>query len=67
GENNLIDIMKKVSSEVELSSLPKIIGDKRVVVLSLMSKDEKLVKENFSMFTKYLNEKEIHYELKDFD
>ena len=67
GENNLIDIMKKVSSEVELSSLPKIIDDKRIVVLSLISKDEKLVKENFSMFTKYLNEKQIEYELKDFD
>ncbi|RXJ80501.1 molybdopterin-binding protein [Arcobacter sp. F2176] len=67
GENNLIDIMKKVSSEVELSSLPKIIDNKRIVVLSLISKDEKLVKENFSMFTKYLNEKQIEYELKDFD
>ncbi len=67
GENNLIDIMKKVSSKVELSSLPKIIDDKRIVVLSLISKDEKLVKENFSMFTKYLDDKQIEYELKDFD
>jgi len=67
GENELIDIMKRVSSGVELSSLPKIADNKRKVVLSLISKDENLVKENFSMFTKYLDKEKIEYELKDLD
>ncbi len=67
GENDLIDIMKRVSKQVELSSLPKIINDKRKVVLSLLSKDKKELEENFSMFTEYLDNKKIEYELKDID
>lgn len=67
GENDLIDIMKKVSNEIELSSLPKIIDNKRKVVLSLCSKDEKKLDEDFSMFTKFLDKQKIKYELKDLD
>ena len=67
GENDLIDIMKKVSSEVELSSLPKIIDNKRKVVLSLIANDKKLVEENFSMFIEFLDKKNVSYELKDID
>ena len=39
-ENDLIDTMKKIPSSVELSSLPKILGDKRKVVISLAGYDK---------------------------
>ena len=67
GENDLIDIMKKISNEVELSSLPKIIDNKRKVVLSLSSKDKKKLDDDFSMFTLFLDKQKIEYELKDVD
>ena len=65
GENDLIDIMKKVSSAVDLSSLPKIINSVRSVVISLSSYDEELLKTDFAMFTDYLDAKNTNYELKD--
>lgn len=65
GENDLIDIMKKISQDVDLSSLPKIVNNKRRVVLSLSSYDKKLVENDFSMFTNYLEEENIEYHLKD--
>lgn len=65
GENDLIDIMKKISKNVELSSLPKIIDNKRMVVLSLSSFDNEILEKDFSMFTNYLDEFNINYQLKD--
>lgn len=65
GENDLIDIMKKVSKSVELSSLPKIIDNKRRVVISLSSFEKKDLENDFSMFTDYLEREKIVYELKD--
>ncbi len=67
GEGELINIMKKISDDVDLSSLPKFVNNQRRVVLSLSSKDEKKLEENFSMFTNYLDEEKIEYELKDLD
>lgn len=67
GESELIDIMKKISADVDLSSLPKFVNNQRRVVLSLSSKNEKKLEENFAMFTKYLDDKKIGYELKDLD
>ena len=67
GENDLIDIMKKVSNDVELSSLPKLIDGKRKVVLSISSSEsnKNSVDKNFEMFTKYLDENRVEYILKD--
>jgi len=65
GENDLIDIMKIVPKELELSSLPKIIEDKRMVVLSLNGENEKLVDQYFTKFLNYLKENSIEYLLKD--
>ena len=65
GENDLIDTMKKVNPNVELSSLPKILGDKRMAVISLSSYDKKLLEKEFSLFTNFLDNKQIKYELKD--
>ena len=52
-ENDLIDIMKKIPLNIELSSLPKIIGDKRKVVISLAGYDKDEVEKYFEMFVDY--------------
>ncbi|XOB63791.1 competence/damage-inducible protein A [Campylobacterota bacterium DY0563] len=65
GENDLIDIMKTVPNEVELSSLPKMLDEKRMVVISLNGVDENLVNEYFSKFVDFLEKTSIKYLLKD--
>jgi len=65
GENDLIDIMKKISNRVDLSSLPKIINGKRSVVLSLSSSKKELVEKDFKMFTDFLEKKEVSFTLED--
>ncbi len=65
GENDLIDIMKKLPEDVELSSLPKLIDGKRSVVLSLSSYNKEVLPKEFAMFTEYLEKENIIYELKD--
>ena len=52
-ENDLIDTMKKIPLNIELSSLPKIIGDKRKVVISLAGYDKDEVEKYFEMFVDY--------------
>jgi hypothetical protein len=63
GENSLIALMKEVPMEVELSSLPKIKGDKREVVLSIASNYEELTNEVFKKFEHYLQQQQIAYTL----
>ncbi|AXH11711.1 competence/damage-inducible protein A [Halarcobacter bivalviorum] len=65
GENDLISLMKEVPSEIELSSLPKIIEDKRQVVLSLSSSNKELLETNFEKFINFCQEKSIKYTLED--
>ena len=65
GENDLIDVMLKVSKDLDLSSLPKIIDNKRKVVLSLAGFDKSKVDENFKLFTTYLLNNQIEFILKD--
>ncbi|MFV0562422.1 competence/damage-inducible protein A [Malaciobacter mytili] len=65
GESTLIDIMKKVDSSVELSSLPKFVDGVRKIVISLNSVDKNKVESNFSMFKEYLDKNKIEYVLKD--
>ena len=52
-ENDLIDTMKKIPLNIELSSLPKIIGDKRKVVISLAGYDKDEVEKYFEIFVDY--------------
>ena len=52
-ENDLIDTMKKIPENIDLSSLPKIIGDKRKVVISLAGYDKDEVKKYFQLFVDY--------------
>ena len=65
GENELIDLMKKVPKHLDLASLPKIIEDKRKVVLSISGYDIKEVDKNFQEFVNYLENRNIEYILKD--
>ena len=64
-ENDLIDTMKKIPENIDLSSLPKIIGDKRKVVISLAGYDKDEVAKYFKLFVDYCIESEKEYILKD--
>jgi molybdopterin-biosynthesis enzyme MoeA-like protein len=68
-ENDLIDTMKKIPENIDLSSLPKIIGDKRKVVISLAGYDEDEVEKYFKLFVDYCVEfgKEFVFEDVSFD
>ena len=63
-ENDLIDTMQKIPLNIELSSLPKIIGDKRKVVISLAGYDKDEVEKYFKLFVDYCLEfgKEFAFE-----
>ncbi|QKF81464.1 competence/damage-inducible protein A [Halarcobacter ebronensis] len=65
GENDLIDIMKTIPKEIELSSLPKIIDDKRMVVISLSGHDKELILNYFAKFIKFLENSGVKFLLKD--
>lgn len=65
GENDLINTMKNISEEIELSSLPKIIDKKRQVVISLSGTNKQLLETNFETFITFLKEKKIKYILTD--
>lgn len=64
-ENDLIDTMKKIPSHIELSSLPKIIGDKRKVVISLAGYDKNEVEKYFQLFIDFCEKNEKEFILKD--
>jgi len=64
-ENDLIDVMLKISKDLDLSSLPKIIENKRKVVISLAGFDKNDVDKNFELFTNYLLDNKIEYILED--
>ncbi len=65
GENDLIPVMKEMPKQIELSSLPKIIDDKRRVVLSLASYDQNILDENFEKYIRYCKKNKIEFILKD--
>ena len=64
-ENDLIDTMKKIPSHIELSSLPKILGDKRKVVISLAGYDKDEVEKYFGMFVDFCVEFGKEFVLED--
>lgn len=64
-ESELIDVMKKMPSSVEMSSLPKIYSDGPRVTISVSSHKEQLTQENFKKFTDDLDKKNIKYALID--
>ena len=64
-ENDLIDTMKKIPENIDLSSLPKILGDKRKVVISLAGYDKDEVEKYFGMFVDYCFEFGKEFVLED--
>ncbi|WP_345991129.1 competence/damage-inducible protein A [Sulfurimonas sp. HSL-1716] len=64
-ENTLIDIMKSIPSDIELSSLPILNNNDPQVELSLSYHDPDKVKSAFDKFVNYLKDKNIGYVSKD--
>jgi molybdopterin-biosynthesis enzyme MoeA-like protein len=64
-ENDLIETMQKIPSDIDMSSLPQIHGDKRAVIISISSYEEDEVKKYFNIFTEYLKKEKIDYTLED--
>ncbi|PNV83535.1 MAG: molybdopterin-binding protein [Sulfurimonas sp.] len=62
-ENTLIDLMKKVPSEVELSSLPILNAEGTSVEISLCGVDKMVVDKSFKLFTDFLQSSKISYNL----
>ena len=64
-ENNFISIMEGISSDVDLSSLPIIDGDKRYCVLSISSNNKELTDGEFNKFIQYCKDNDIEFVLED--
>ena len=64
-ENELVDTMNKVPSNIDMSSLPQINGDKRTTVISIASYNQDETKKYFDIFITYLENNNIKYLLKD--
>ena len=64
-ENDLIYTMQKIPENIDLSSLPKILGDKRKVVISLAGYDKDEVEKYFGMFVDYCLEFEKEFVFED--
>ncbi|MFA5232797.1 MAG: molybdopterin-binding protein [Sulfurimonas sp.] len=62
-ENTLINIMKQVPSDIELSSLPILKDTKTSVEISLLGEDKLHVEKYFKLFLDYLEEKSIKFNL----
>ncbi|MBD3792671.1 MAG: competence/damage-inducible protein A [Campylobacterales bacterium] len=62
-ESQLIEIMKQVPKEVELSSLPKFYSDGWKTIISVASEDQKAAEASFALFTNALDEMKVYYSL----
>ncbi len=64
-ENDLIDIMNKIPKDLDFSSLPKFIEDKRKVVIAISGYNKEKVKKYFQLFVDFSKENKKEYVLKD--
>ena len=64
-EEKLIDIMRDISSKVDMSSLPIMEGDNRYAIISISSTNEKNTKDEFLKFTSFCDIHNIKYILED--
>lgn len=64
-ENTLMDVMKKIDSNVDFSSLPMINGGTPIVEISVASEDKSLCTQNFQLFIDALKEQSIGYKIID--
>ncbi|MDO9057113.1 MAG: molybdopterin-binding protein [Sulfuricurvum sp.] len=62
-ENTLIDVMEKMDTRVDFSSLPMINGGNPIVEISVASEEEKLCEYSFHLFVEALKAKSISYEI----
>ncbi len=62
-ENTLIDVMEKLDSSVDFSSLPMINNGSPTVEISIASSDQQLCENNFELFILYLNKKSISFQV----
>jgi molybdopterin-biosynthesis enzyme MoeA-like protein len=65
-ENTLIEVMKEVPNDVEFSSLPKFVGLKRSVAISVAGYDKEKVHEIFAKFETFIRANGIEYEVGNF-
>jgi len=65
-ENSLIEIMKEIPPEIEFSSLPKFVEDKRMVAISVASYDAAKTDHYFLKFVDFLKRNNIAYEVGNF-
>ncbi len=63
GESELIDTMKKLPLDLEFSSLPKFVGDKRKVEIYIADKDKKRVDTWCNFFKDEITKKNIKFEV----
>lgn len=64
-ENDLIDIMKQMPEHLDFASLPKILANKRKVVISLAGYDKDEVDKYFQLFIDFCEKFGKEYVLKD--
>lgn len=64
-ENDLVNSMKMMPKELDFSSLPKFIGDKRAVVLSLAGYEKEKVDNYFQIFIDFCTKSGFEFELRD--
>ncbi len=62
-ENDIIDIMKKIPVNIDVSSLPQIKGEKRLVVVSVADVDEVVARKYFDMFIEFFDSQNVNYEI----
>lgn len=65
GENEFINLMKEAPSNIEVSSLPQINGNKRNTVLSMTSYDLNDLEKHFEVYINYMKQNNISYILED--
>jgi len=60
-ENDLIDMMRKVPKDLEISSLPAFCGKRRIAVISVAGEDERSVRKCIDDFRSYMRSKKIEW------
>lgn len=64
-ENDIIDTMKSIPKNIDVSSLPQIHGDKRAVVISVASYEKDEANKYFEVFVEFMKKNNIEYSFED--
>ncbi len=60
-ENDLIEMMQKIPKDIELSSLPAFCGDRRIAVISLVSRNRESVDKWYEEFKSFMQNRKIKW------